>query len=96
MADKVTIDLGSIQGEQHHVRAGLRTGRQFTENLTVGEDDIADNGTVTVEVSNPTLRDGPDDDKDINEDDIKILRGEVEDPVVVDEEAGTISFDSYR
>ncbi len=92
VADKVTIDLGSIQGEQHHVRAGLRTGRQFTENLTVGEDDIADNGTVTVEVSNPTLRDGPDDDKDINEDDIKILRGEVEDPVVVDEEAGTISF----
>ncbi|MCE2466249.1 MAG: Ig-like domain-containing protein [Dehalococcoidia bacterium] len=92
VAKDVTIDIGNIQGEQHQVRAGLQTGRQFTENLSVGDADIADNGTVTVTVSNPTLRDGPDDDEDLNEDDIEILRGEVEDPVVVNAEEGTISF----
>ncbi len=94
VAKNVTIDIGNIQGEQHLVRPGLRSGRQFTENLSVGDADIADGGTVTVTVSNPTLRDGPDSDKDLNEDDIEILRGDVRDPVVTDPVAGTIEFEA--
>ena len=91
VAAQVNIDLGNIQGEQHHVSAGLRTGRQFTENLSVGDADIADGGTVRVTVSNPTLRDSDDEGDDIA-DDIEILRGEVEDPVVINAEMGTLSF----
>ncbi len=90
VAKSVTIDVNDIKGEQHMVPAGLRSGRQFTENLEVGDADIADNGTVEVTVSNPTLRDN-DKDGDIA-DDIKILRGEVEDPVVVNAGTGTITF----
>lgn len=89
VADKVTIDIGNIQGEQHQVAAGLRTGRQFTEPITLTTA-YADGDTVTVTVANPTLRDN-DDDGDIA-DDIAILRGDIEDPVVDNAPMGTISF----
>jgi hypothetical protein len=95
VAKDVTIDLGNIMGEQHQVSAGLRTARQFTENVNVGDQDITDGARFTVKVKNPTLRDDPDDDdKELDEDDIKILRGEVDDPVVEDEEEGEISFEA--
>ncbi len=89
VADKVTIDIGDIKGEQHPVPAGLRMGRLVTEPITLTTA-YADGDTVTVTVKNPTLRDN-DDDGDVA-DDIKILRGDIEDPVVVDAEMGEISF----
>ena len=90
----VNIDLGNIQGEQHQVSAGLRMGRQFTHNVTVGDQDITDGTRFTVTVPNPALRDGPDDDKDIDEDDIEVLRGDADDPEVVNAAMGRISFEA--
>ena len=94
VAKEVTIALADIQGEQHLVSSGLRMGRQFTENVNVGSDDITDGQRFTVTVKNPTLRDGPDDDKELNEDDIEILRGDADDPEVVNAEMGQISFEA--
>ena len=86
VAKDVTIDLADIQGEQHPVRAGLRTGKLFTENWAV--ESTADDDTIfNIKVKNPTLRDGPDNDKDfVAEDDIEILRGDAE--IVEADEAG--------
>lgn len=91
VAAEVTIEIGDIQGEQHHVSAGLRSGRQFTENVNVGDQDIAEDATFTVTVNNPTLRDSDDDGSDVA-DDIEVLRGDVDDPVVVSAVDGTIRF----
>ncbi len=80
VASKVTIDIGDIEGEQHHVSAGLRTGRPYSEPYTVtttGGNGVDEDANFDLKLNYPTLRDG-DDDGDDYLDDIEVVGGDAE------------------